>query len=42
VADAETPASQLAVPRLYSLDGQLRVESASVAGRWLEPAGVIF
>jgi hypothetical protein len=31
-----------AVPRLYSLDGQVRVESASVAGRWLEPAGVIF
>jgi len=31
-----------AVPRLYSLDGHVRVESASVAGRWLEPAGVVF
>jgi hypothetical protein len=31
-----------AVPRLYSVDGQVRVESASVAGRWLEPSGVLF
>ena len=31
-----------AVPPLYSLGGQLFVESASVAGRWLTPRGVIF
>lgn len=31
-----------AVPRVYSADGQVRVESASVTGRWLEPAGVLF
>jgi hypothetical protein len=31
-----------AVPRVYSVDGQVRVESASVTGRWLEPGGVLF
>jgi hypothetical protein len=31
-----------AVPRLYSLEGGVRVESATVAGRWLEPRGIIY
>ncbi len=31
-----------AVPRLYSIDGRVRVESASVADKWLEPRGVVF
>ncbi len=31
-----------AVPRLYSVDGRVLVESASVVGRWLEPRGVVF
>jgi hypothetical protein len=31
-----------AVPRVYSVDGQVRVESANVTGRWLEPSGVLF
>ena len=31
-----------AVPRLYSVEGRTFVESASVAGRWLEPMGVVY
>jgi hypothetical protein len=31
-----------AVPRLYSLEGQVFVESATVAGRWLQPRGVVY
>ena len=31
-----------AVPELYALDGRLRVASARVAGRWLDPDGVVF
>ena len=31
-----------AVPRIYSLEGRLLVESATVAGRWLEPRGVVY
>jgi hypothetical protein len=31
-----------AVPRIYSLEGRVFVESATVAGRWLEPRGVVY
>ncbi len=31
-----------AVPRLYSLEGRVRVESANVSGRWLEPQGIVY
>ena len=31
-----------AVPRLYSVEGRTFVESSSVAGRWLEPTGVVY
>ncbi|MDP3277592.1 MAG: hypothetical protein Q8Q09_20565 [Deltaproteobacteria bacterium] len=30
------------VPAMYSLDGQLYVSSASVAGRWLAPNGLVY
>ncbi|MBN9166928.1 MAG: hypothetical protein BGO98_39940 [Myxococcales bacterium 68-20] len=31
-----------AVPRIYSLEGRVFVESASVVGKWLEPRRVVF
>jgi hypothetical protein len=31
-----------AVPRLYSVEGRVRVDSASVSGRWLEPRGIVY
>jgi hypothetical protein len=31
-----------AVPRLYSVEGRTFVESASVAGRWLEPKAIVY
>jgi len=31
-----------AVPRIYSLEGRVFVESPTVAGRWLEPRGVVY
>jgi hypothetical protein len=31
-----------AVPRIYSLEGRVFVESATVTGRWLEPRGVVY
>jgi hypothetical protein len=31
-----------AVPRLYSLEGQVFVESATVASRWLQPRGIVY